>query len=231
MEHSLLYSTAMRIFVALSVGAVAFIAILNMISREIFQRFLGDLNPLVVASVVAGLGFLVILFVISKGWFAVYQRNLQGLLIALGLGTLLAIVMSVFDGFVVMPEDMNVALPHSLLFYPAIAYFVEVLFHLLPLAILLTGLTVFFPQVDPNKLIWISILMVALLEPVYQVTSFDQQIPLWATLYVGFHLFVFNMIQLSIFKQYGFVSMLTCRLAYYMVWHIIWGYLRLQLLF
>ena len=48
---------------------------------------------------------------------------------------------------------------------------------------------------------------------------------------MGLHLFVFGMIQLSLFKRYGFVAMYTCRLAYYAVWHIIWGYLRLQLLF
>jgi hypothetical protein len=31
--------------------------------------------------------------------------------------------------------------------------------------------------------------------------------------------------------RYGFLSMYAFRLVYYLHWHIVWGYLRLQLLF
>ena len=37
-----------------------------------------------------------------------------------------------------------------------------------------------------------------------------------------------NLTLLSIFRRYGFFAMYGFRVAYYMIWHIIWGYIRLQ---
>jgi hypothetical protein len=55
--------------------------------------------------------------------------------------------------------------------------------------------------------------------------------PLWFTIYIAIHLFVFTITQLIIFKNHDLLSMFGFRLAYYMIWHIVWGYLRLDLLF
>lgn len=42
---------------------------------------------------------------------------------------------------------------------------------------------------------------------------------------------VLNILQLYVFKRYDFVAMISLRLVYYLYWHFIWGYSRLQLLF
>jgi hypothetical protein len=48
---------------------------------------------------------------------------------------------------------------------------------------------------------------------------------------VGVHIYVFNALQLYVFKRYDFLSMYAFRLVYYLHWHVVWGYMRLQLLF
>lgn len=37
--------------------------------------------------------------------------------------------------------------------------------------------------------------------------------------------------RLALFKRYDFVTMYTFRLVYYLLWHIVWGVIRLRLLF
>jgi hypothetical protein len=151
--------------------------------------------------------------------------------LASGLAILFALPTILVDISVRFPEDLNILFPQSLLFYPAIAYVVEVLFHLLPLSLLLIVLTSIFKKVDQNKVIWFCILIVALLEPAYQTIGFIEQYPLWTVIYVGLHVFLFNVVQLSIFKRYDFISMYSFRLVYYILWHIVWGYARLPVLF
>lgn len=131
------------------------------------------------------------------------------------------------------PADMNVLFPESVLFYPAIGFFVEILFHVLPLSVLLISLTSIFKNVNHKKIIWICIVIVSLLEPIYQTIPMfsSSHYPLWATAIVLINLFVFNLSQLLIFKRYDFISMYSFRLVYYLLWHILWGYMRLKLLF
>ena len=81
-------------------------------------------------------------------------------------------------------------------------------------------------------MIWPCILVVALLEPIFQtVLGFSQPYPTWVTIGVFANIFLINIFQLLIFKRYDFVSMYSFRLVYYAIWHIIWGVLRLKLLF
>ena len=51
-----------------------------------------------------------------------------------------------------------------------------------------------------------------------------------SVLYVSLHIFLINLIQLWLFKRYDFVSMYTFRLVYYLIWHIGWGWVRLEVL-
>jgi len=129
----------------------------------------------------------------------------------------------------VFPEDTNILFPESLLFYPAIAFLVEIVFHVLPTAILLVFLMAIFKTVDQEKLILICIFLVALIEPTFQIRVGDY--PLWALIITWINLYLFNLTQLFVFKHYGFISMYFFRLVYYLMWHIIWGHFRLDLLF
>ena len=64
----------------------------------------------------------------------------------------------------VSPEGINVAWPQSVLFYPAVAYVAEVVFHALPLMVQLVIMRPLFKKLEPPHLVWVSILLTSLLE-------------------------------------------------------------------
>jgi hypothetical protein len=41
-------------------------------------------------------------------------------------------------------------------------------------------------------------------------------------------LLAFGLVQLYVFRRFGFASMYSLRLAYYSLWHIAWGTTRLH---
>ena len=133
---------------------------------------------------------------------------------------------SLFGGIIIVvdlsapfPREMNVAWPKSLLFYPAIAVYAEIAFHVIPLALLVAC------RVRPDASLW----LVALIEPTFQTAlGWGQQPPL-VTFYVWLHIFLFSRGQLELFRRFGWTAMLGLRLAYYAVWHVAWGTLRLGL--
>lgn len=130
--------------------------------------------------------------------------------------------------------NLNIPFPESLLFYPAIGFFVEIIFHVFPLTVLLIVVTAIFKNTNNKRNLLIGILVVALAEPIYQVMqmkSAANPFPLWAIAVVGLNLFLFDLTQLLIFKRYDFMAMYAFRLVYYLTWHIAWGYARLKLLF
>jgi hypothetical protein len=222
------------VFAGLSLGALGFATILYYSNRLLFQRFLGRTNPLIPFLCAIALGFISLSWLLSQRWFVIYAKgNLSGRLGASGLAALLGIIMILVDTRIVFPAGTNVPFPASLLFYPAIGFLAEILFHMLPLTVLLAILNLILKNANPETMIWISILIASLLEPVYQTMNMASsgQFPLWAVIYVGFHVFTINLFQLLAFKRYDFISMYSFRLVYYMFWHIGWGYVRLRLLF
>jgi len=70
-----------------------------------------------------------------------------------------------------------------------------------------------------------------LIEPAFQIAvgpsveSFS-----WRDGCVGLLVFVFNILQLEVFRRFGFVAMYALRLTYYLWWHLIWGALRIDFL-
>lgn len=221
-------------FLGLSIGALALTGVGYASNNLLFSRFLGRINPLVAVGVASLLGAILLSLLLARGWFAIYRRvNPEGLLRYFGLAVLLAAVAILLDLKIVFPADQNILFPASLLFYPAIGFLVEILFHVLPLSLLLLLLTSVFKSARYGTIVLISILAVSLLEALYQAADLGSSgvYPEWAVLYVGFHVFLFNCLQLKVFQRYDFISMLSCRLVYYLIWHIVWGYVRLRLLF
>ncbi len=118
-----------------------------------------------------------------------------------------------------------------MLFYPAIAFVVEIVFHAVPVALLFALLAWGMPTA-PDRVALICIGVVALAEPLFQMyVGAVQGSPPALNAYVGAHVFVFNLLQLVVFRRWGFLSMYGIRLLYYFLWHIVWGYLRLQMFF
>jgi len=222
-----------QVYIGLSVGILMLTVILHLSDNLLFKRFIGGINPLSASFLIVLLGIISLSVLLSKGWFKIYKKeNLKGLFLRSSLAVLFALItILVVDLNVPFPADMNVLFPESLLFYPAIGFFVEIFFHVLPLSIILISLTSIFKNISQEKIIWFCILIVSLLEPVYQTIPMFSSGPLWAAVIVLLNLFLFNLSQLFIFKRYDFISMYSFRLAYYLIWHIVWGYMRLRMLF
>lgn len=220
------------ILVAISFGVVTLTGIAYFTDRLVFQKFLGRINPLVASLVIVLIGGVLLTFFLIRGWFTIYMpENPQRCLWMSGVAALLAGIMVVVDLRIVFPEDLNVAFPNSVFYYPAVAYAAEILFHVVPLFILLFLVTSLFKGISYEAIIWPCIAVIALAEPVFQILPLTEKYPVWAVVFVAFHLWVFNMIQLALFKRYDFVSMYSFRLVYYLIWHIVWGYARTRLLF
>lgn len=223
----------LRVIAALCAGVTGFAAILYFSNQLLFQRFIGNANPILVFVVASLLGIALLSLLLSRGWFAIYKKATpSGLLRSSALAALFGLIMILVDTQVRFPADMNVPFPESLLFYPAIDFLAQIIFHVLPLAVLMITLTSIFRNANHKTIIWVCVLAISLLEPIYQAAwSSSNQLPLWAAAYVVLHVFLINLTELIIFRRYDFVSMYAFRLVYYVFWHIGWGYARLDILF
>ena len=128
------------------------------------------------------------------------------------------------------PKDINVAFPTSLIFYPSIGLLVEILFHVIPLALILFPLRFVFKTVNSSKLSWLAIIIVSSLEPTYQIAYLRDDAMIFI-IAVWVNLYLFNLTQLYFFKTADFITMFGIRLLYYLIWHIAWAEIRLALLF
>ena len=122
-------------------------------------------------------------------------------------------------------EDTNVAMPDALRFYPAIAVFVEIALHAVPIAVLVailgmpTGLDATF---------WRIAIPVALIEAVCRRCTPHRSVrpssapsTSWCS----------GWLRCGCSGGFGFIWMLGFRLVYYSLWHVAWGVARLELLF
>lgn len=221
------------IYIIISLVVIFFAGVLDIRNAQIFQPYIGRTNPIIAVLLTALIGLILFICLLSRGWFAIYQiGNQSGLLVAAGLAGLLALAMILFDSRFPFPADINVPYPDSLLFYPTVGFVVDILFHVLPVTLILFGLTSLFTHMRFESAVWITLVSVALLEPIYQtVLALPRGYPGWFLVVVAVHIFLINICQLLIFKRYDFVSMYSFRLVYYLLWHIVWGHIRLRLIF
>ncbi|MBD3255468.1 MAG: hypothetical protein GF383_10265 [Candidatus Lokiarchaeota archaeon] len=228
------YRNQFVIYMILSFGMIFLTSILFLANPQIFKFFIGPLNPILIIIFIALLGSAFLIVLASGGFLEKHKsKNLKLMLISLVIAPYLASIVILIDIVFRYPENINVLFPQSLIFYLVIAFAVEVLFHLIPFALLLIALTKVFHDTDRNKTMQISIALGSFIEPIYQmIIAFPEGFPLWNIIYFfGIHLVLFNVIQLNLFRHYGFLSMFLFRLIYYAIWHIIWGYFRLVLFF
>jgi hypothetical protein len=124
------------------------------------------------------------------------------------------------------PRDTNVPWPHAWLLYPSIALVAEVAFHLLPLAGLawVTGSRFRGRRIDTRTMA--LVVPVAAVEPVAQI-ALGTGLPAFTVV----HVYAFGVVQLLLLRRYGYLPMLWFRLGYYLLWHILWGAARLELLY
>lgn len=92
--------------------------------------------------------------------------------------------------------DINILFPKSLLFYPIIGYIAEVFFHLLLISIIIIFLSSFC-KLSINKTVWISVITVSILEPLYQIWFINQNSS-FTTIYTGIHVFLFSLTEAKV---------------------------------
>lgn len=220
-------------FLGLFLGILTLTGILTYIDGSVFERFTGRLNPLVAIFGAGILGLGLLSWLMYREWFSVYHRDspLMRRLVA-GLTGVFASIAILVDLNLPFPENINVSFPKSLLFYPAIGFFAEVVFHVLPLSFLLFCLDVVFRNKNRNltAAVLSCIVLVAIIEPTYQAFFMDEM-PRWALVSTWVNIFLFSFTQLMTFSRSGFIPMYLMRLLYYLIWHIGWGAVRLNLLF
>jgi hypothetical protein len=219
------------VFGYLSLAVAVLTLILYFIDSSPFHRFLGNINPLVLLLISIVAGFSLLTYLISNTGFTIYKKgDIKRYSIIAGIALVFGIEVIAADIWLVeYPADINILFPESLLFYPVIGYIVEVFFHLLPISLIIMFLSV-FRKLSLNKIIWISIITVSILEPLYQIW-FTSKGSYFTMIYTGIHVFLFSLTQLLIFKRYDFISMYLFRIVFYSIWHILWGHFRLDLLF
>ena len=215
------------LFLVFSIGAVILTAWQAEVDRSVFETFFGAVNPTGVMMLAALVGAIAMASLQGNSDFAMLgpgeSRDAVSI-IAWSVPVLAAAAIGA-DLLLRFPEDTNVALPDALRFYPAIAVFVESALHVVPIAALVallgapTGLDVTF---------WRIAIPVALIEAVLQAAYATS---IGTSIFSAVHLTVFGVVQIWMFWRFGFAWMLGFRLAYYALWHVAWGAVRLELLF
>lgn len=220
------------IYALLFFVSLIFIIILIPSSGTYFRRFFGDLNAIIVIVIVSVVGAAALWILQNKYDFVVImgKGTLRGLALAAALATVLALAIIIADIIFRYPKDLNVPVPQALMFYPAVGFVAEIIFQVLPLALLLIILNPVGGWIGRERLVWLCILLVAILEPTFQVL-FERNVFTWRSVYTWIHVFAIAFIQLYIFRKFDFVSMYSFRLIYYTYWHILWGVIRLEVLF
>jgi len=211
-------------YLIISAIASACAALFSVVHGDGVVPVLGSISLPQTTLCAAIIGFPLLNFCYSRVIDPSGLRSVQPLdVIALvGLGAILAIPPVLIDITTIFPQDINVLLPDSLLFYPAIALVAEVAFHLIPLA----ALTILTSRRTAPFWVFVAVVFV---EPVFQaIFSLGAGIQAWL---VFGNVSLISAAQIWIFRRHGFGAMFGLRVAYYFFWHVIWGSARLVLLF
>lgn len=214
---------------ALTMAGLA--SILPAAGSEAFTRFLGPVHPALAIALAALFAVPSIRFLVARFGFSqhTWAQTRRGLPVACVVAASFGIAVAIADLGLRYPATINVAFPESLLFYPPMGLFVDLIFHAALPALLLLIMSPLIRKLGRPRVVWIAILAVALVEPLLQV--FWAGTLAWTELYTAVSVFLFGAAQLVIFRKYGFLSMYATRLLFYLLWHVIWGHFRLELLF
>lgn len=221
-------------FLALA-GTLAVAAfVLDRTGDQGFARFLGDLHPVLAVAIATALGAAALAALARIADFrpAAAPGARRTFVPVAVVTTAFAFAMIGADLVWRFPVDINIALPQALLLYPVMGLIAEAVFHLVPLAVLLGAAALLLRRRPGRQVIWLAMLPVALVEPVFQVSAdlFEPPVaPL--SVFVVVHLTAFSLIQLEVLRRYGFLALFGMRMVYYAWWHLAWGYARLELLF
>jgi hypothetical protein len=156
----------------------------------------------------------------------------RGICVATLTAPVLAVPTIIADLTWKFPPGINIAPPQAFLFYPLMGYVAETAFHLVPLSLVLLAARLVTGARPSGRIVWVAIGVAALVEPVFQASGiFGTGSVVALEIFMLAHLTLFSVVLLALYRRYGFVTAFAFRLVYYLVWHILWGTARLQILF
>lgn len=210
-------------------AAIAASSILVVMRSDAYMSVLGIARPIGPMVAAVGLGFVGWLFLSRSSWIPRQTEGLAGYQLAVLIGVALPIPVIITDWLGGFTRGINAAAPDSLLFYPSIAVVAELVFHVAPLTV--AAILALFIRRAERALKFIGIGAAVAIEPILQVMWGEEISPGWVNAYVGVHLLAFNVVGVYLLRRFGILRAILYRLSYYLVWHILWGYFRLDLLF
>jgi hypothetical protein len=117
----------------------------------------------------------------------------------------------------------DIPFPASLFVYPAGAIFLEVVYRLFPIPLLLGLFSIFVRNQRAREVFfWILAVLTSLIEPIGQSAN-TQVLPPLAMSFVLLQQFGFNLFQASFFRKYGYFASIVARIASYVPIHML-GY-------
>jgi hypothetical protein len=117
---------------------------------------------------------------------------------------------------------VNIDFPASLLIYPGGAIIVEVVYRLFLIPVLLWLVSSLILKGRwQTPIFWVLAILTSLIEPLTQDLEAIQlgAVMLTAVLLKGFGL---NFLQAGLFRKYGFLAAILMRVAFYMIWHVLY---------
>lgn len=223
-----------RIIPVISIFVVLLIILVSRINRSLFQPYFGDLSPVLTAAIICISSWIAFYLLSNRYEFRIYRPDSikKGSIRVFILCIPFMLAVSLADLILGFPEDMNVAFPLALLFYPAMGYIGQITLHVIPLLILILLSEVLREKVSQNTRILYCMIIAAGFEAVFQVGGMNAFHSLTSLDYfVILHLFLFGLAEFYIYRKYDYISMYLFRLIYYVYWHVLWAELRLDWLF
>jgi hypothetical protein len=197
-----------------------------------YRYFFGPIPTVPLFFYLIGLGFILTAVITRTTPFSIVNAKTPGGVIQAALSAMaFFLLMTLVDIAEPFPSTINLAPPSGIFFYPSIGFVVEILFHLLPFTLIWIATSRIGPDKDQRTFTLLSMFVVASIEPVFQSLISPASASLAKEIGVFLIIYGINAQSLLLFTRSGFVSMYTLRLVYYLFWHIIWGYFRLNILF
>jgi hypothetical protein len=109
--------------------------------------------------------------------------------------------------------------PYSLLLYGTGAVYIEVLYRLAPLTIILALARRFLKSGRMPVVFWIAAILLSMIEPIQQFVGE----PAWFAVYAGITGFGMNLLQALYYRRSGWFGALAIRYGHYLIWHIALG--------
>jgi hypothetical protein len=179
--------------------------------------------------VISALGFIAVVLAPRAGFPDMWNEkvsNRQRFTIPMLVGAGLAMIEVLMDSLSVLPETPTMSFPLSIPAYLAGGILSEILLHLIPVVLLMWIIgTIILRGKWQVQVFWVVAVLISLLEPVLQIGGLYQMgllsnAGIAAVLFV--YIFAVNWTLICFLRKYGFLAATVCRLAIYLIWHIIW---------